>query len=287
MVKILDKDDSVRFVSESHQYFNKANEELKSVTRLIHSFEPKFDKDMISGIMARKMSEELKIPVNVAQKKILDEWEAKRLSAEKRGNWIHGNLEKYVLTGECEPELSGVAKQLHELIKDSYRYYPELLIHSMQHMVAGTSDLPIQRQKSKIPLIDIFDYKTNESNGIQFDSISRKKEEIKHYNRYMLPPFGHLENCNYSTYSLQLSIYALMMQITWGVNIGRLAILYIDLNLQMHVIPVPYMRFEAEKMLDYQLGLKPLPSIKTVANNLLTPSQCFEKVEVNSDDDEW
>jgi hypothetical protein len=287
MVKILDKDDSVRFVQDTHQYFNKANEELKSVTKVIHSFEQKFDRESISRVIAKKMSEELKISIEVAQKRILDEWEAKRLSAEKRGNWIHGNLEKYALTGGCEPELSGVAKQLHEIIKDSYRYYPELLIYSMQHMIAGTSDLPVQRQKSKTPLIDIYDYKTNEANGIQYDSISRKNNELKHYNRYMLPPFDYLEQCNYITYSLQLSIYALMMQITWGVKIGRLAILYIDLNLKMHIIPVSYMRLEAEKMLEYQLGLKPLPSIKAVANYSLTPNQCFEKVEVNTDDDEW
>jgi len=54
-----------------------------------------------------------------------------------------------------------------------------------------------------------------------------------------------------------------MAQITWGLLIGKLAILYIDNDLKLHQYPVPYMKQEAKILLEHNLELKPLPDIES------------------------
>jgi len=250
---IFNKDDSVYFKEDTHQYFTKFGEELASTTRVIGKVKMHFDRQGISLAMAKGDKSE--------QKKILAQWDEKRDSSIDRGNWIHDNLEKYLLTGEIDPKLNDVVTQLNPIFKEGYRYYPEALIHSMEYMVSGMSDLVVQRQRSKDTVFDFYDYKTNESKGIEYDSVSRKKIPYKHYNRFLLPPLDHLEDCNFNHYALQLSVYAFMSQITWGIKIGRMAILFVDNHLKLHKIPVPYMKYEAQALLEHHKSLKPLPEM--------------------------
>jgi len=253
VIEIFNNDPSVRFERKKHQYFNQANKELKSVSRVIGGVKTPFDAQKISSLMARGDQKK--------QQQILAEWEQAKNSSIVRGNWIHDNLESYLLTGEYDQKLKDVVTQLQPIFKGGYKYYTEALIHSMKHMVAGQSDLVVQRQRNDQPVFDFYDYKTNEAKGIEFDSINRKKVPVKHYNRYMLPPFDHLEDCNYIHYSLQLSIYAFMSQLTWGCRIGKLAILYIDNDLKLNIYPIPYMKLEAELLLEHSATLKQLPEM--------------------------
>lgn len=269
MNRILNQDRFIQFVEDTHQYFDPNGNEYKSVTRVIGSFHEKFDRDNISLAMAKNLAKENNTSIDFERNKLLQEWEDKRKSAEDRGNWIHSNLENYILTGKCDPKLDNVVFQLKELYNYAYRYFPELIIYSSEHRIAGMSDLVVQRQKTikNYPIIDFFDYKTNESNGIQFNTIREKNNKLTHYNRFMFSPVEHLEDCNYNHYALQLSIYAYMAEITWRIIVGRLAILFIDLELNLHIYPVPYMRYEAKAILDNYKSLKPLPQPKVDLKN--------------------
>lgn len=250
---IFDKDDMVDFREETHQYFTKFGDELESTTRVIGKAKTPFDRDGISLRMARGNK--------AKQVEILAEWDMKKDSSIVRGNWIHNNLEDYLVKGTYDPKLQKVVEQLQPTFKEGYRFYPEALIYSIDHKMAGQSDLVIQRQRNQDPVFDFYDYKTNEAKGIEFDSISRKKSPIQHYNRFMLDPLCHMEDCNFNHYALQLSIYAYMAQLTWNIRIGKLTILFIDNNLELHKIPVPYMRYEAIALMKYNDELKPLPKI--------------------------
>lgn len=296
--EIFSRDSTVKFVEDTHQYFTKDGKELKSVTRLIKSISAPFDKEKISGYMAKSIVSKTGVSLESAKASLLQEWEIKRKSAEVRGNWIHDNLESYLLTGKYDLKLNTVIEQLQPLFKNNYRFYTEALIYSLAYGVAGQSDLVVQRNKGIQSVFDIFDYKTNESKGIQFDSISRKDGEIKHYNRYMLPPFDHIEDCNYYQYALQLSLYAYMCQETWNLKIGRLAILFVDNDLQLHIYPVPYMMYEAEMLLVCNATLKPLPPIKnkfihkTMEDGMkvsVMPNPLLDSypTKENDDNDDW
>ncbi len=258
-MQIFNNDDTILFDPDKHRYTTRFGKKLTSVTRVIKKVIMPFDRLGISLNMAKQLSYKEGISVKEAQKRILDEWEAKRVSAENRGNFIHDNLEKYLLTGECDITLNEVVAQLQTIFKDGHRYYTEARTYVLSYMVAGTGDLVVQRQRGNQSVFDFYDYKTNEAKGIQFDSINRKKVPMKHYNKFLMTPLNHLEDCNYNQYALQLSLYALMAQLTWGLNIGKLAILYIDNNLDLHEYPVPYMKLEARVLLEHNQTLKPLP----------------------------
>jgi len=249
-MQIFNNDDTVRFDPDKHSYTKRiGGEKLTSATRIIQKVITPFDRYGISLNMAKAKAFTEGGSIKEAQDKILDEWNAKLISATKRGNWIHDNLEKYQLGGECDPKMGDAIEQLQPIFESGYRYYTEARTYSLAHMAAGTGDLIVQRQRRFSSLFDFYDYKTNEAKGIQFDSINRKKSPVKHYNRFLMAPLDYLEDCNYNHSALQLSIYAFMAQITWGLKIGKLAILYIDNDLKLHQYPVPYMKQEVKILL--------------------------------------
>jgi hypothetical protein len=274
---LFNEDGHVRFEEVEHKYFvGNTSHELKSVSNTLDIIKPPFDRQGISKRMAEAEARKSGGNVGNIQARILSEWDAKKDSAIDRGNWIHNALEDYAKFGTIEPKLQNIVDQLQFIFKDNYRVFPEALIYNLFYGTSGQSDLVTQRQRTDSSVFDFWDYKTNESKGIYYDSIKRLDDlTIKtHYNQFYQAPFDHLEYCNYIHYSLQLSIYAYMAQATWGIKVGRLCILFIDNNLKLHKIPVPYMKLEAKALLDLKLSLKPLPKID-------------EAKVVETNDDDW
>ena len=250
----------IEFRKETHQYFDPDDREYGSVTRLLNIIEPPFDAKGISLAMAKKSQKEGdQRQIEVIQAEILGDWEKKRISSEDRGNWIHSELENYHKFGRVDYKLENVAKQIRPLYEQYWKVLSEVIVFDIESKIAGQVDKVVRRQKSATSIHDFYDYKTNEAKGIEFDSVGRKTDDWKHYNRYFLPPLDHLEACNYNRYSLQLSLYARLAEKTYGTKIGRLAIIYIDNDLQVHTYPVPYLRFEADALLEASRKLKPLP----------------------------
>ena len=266
-MQIFNNDDTILFDPDKHRYTTRLGKELTSVTRVIKKIIIPFDRDGISYNMAKQLAYKEGIGVKEAQKRILDQWDSKLISATNRGNFIHDNLEKYLLTGECDSKLDKAVTQLQSVFKNGHRYYTEARTYSLAYMTAGTGDLIVQRQRGEQSIYDFYDYKTNEARGIQFDSINRKKTPVKHYNKFLMSPLNYLEDCNYNHYALQLSLYAFMAQLTWGLNIGKLAILYINNELELNQYPVPYMKMEVKALLEHNQVLKPLPQINNNEND--------------------
>jgi len=242
----------ITFKEDTHQYFDPGGNEFTSVSRVISSVTPQFDREGISMAIAQKKAKEEGIDIERAQNIILQDWDHKKNSAIDRGNWIHDNIEAYLTIANCEDVLVPVAKRIANFAAGYYKYFPEALIYHSAYSVAGQSDLVLQRTKDKKGLVDFFDYKTNESKGIYFDSVKRKDGKIvKHYNQFLNAPLDHMEHCNYNTYSLQLSMYAYMAAETFNIQVGRLGIIFIDNNLDIRVYPVPYLKLEVIALLEY------------------------------------
>jgi hypothetical protein len=251
-----------------HAYTNQAGIVYKSVSRLIDSIQIPFDDHKMAGIMADYAAEKDGISVVEARKIILDDWKERKDSSIKRGDFVHDAFERFLMKGTFEPEMKKPLAYLSEMLKEYYRYYPEQIVYSHDHQVAGRTDLIMQRQKSKNPVFDLMDYKSNEAKGIVFDSVNRKNAQIKHYNKYFLPPFDHLEDCNYIRYSFQLSIYAFLAMSRLGIRIGKLGILFVDNDFEPHYYPVPFMYHEAKILCELNMTRKELPSI----DNTLSPT---------------
>jgi hypothetical protein len=244
---------------DTHQYFNLKQEEYKSVSRALKGIQVPFNSGQMSAIMAKKIAFETGISEKQAQQELLAEWESKKDGSIDKGNYVHDSLERYAIKGTCDDEMKEATEFLLKILKEHYRYFPETIIHSHTYKMAGRTDLALMRQKSKVPILDFIDYKSNIEKGIQFDSINRKTDPLRHYNRFLLPPFDYLEDCNYNTYSLQLSIYAFMAMERLHVKIGRLGILFIDNDFKPSLIPVPFMYQEAKAICEMNIQLKALP----------------------------
>jgi len=242
----------ISFKEDTHQYFDPDGNEYSSVSKVNTSVTPAFDRNGISMIMAGIKAKADGMTVQRAQQIILQDWDHKRDSAIARGNWIHDNLEQYLLSGKCDDKLIHVGKRMASFVSPYYKYFSEALIYIEQYNVAGQADLVVQRQKNKNGVFDFYDFKTNESKGIYYDSIKREANGKikKHYNRFLYSPVEHLEHSNYNIYSLQLSLYAFMASVTFNIKVGQLAILFIDENLNIRRLPVAYLKYEVMALLD-------------------------------------
>jgi hypothetical protein len=276
--------DEIRFNPATHQYFNKENVEYTSVTRLLKGLQIPFDREGMSTRMAQSIAADTGIPFEQAKRELLSEWEEKKNSSIVKGDYVHDGLEKYTLTGEVVEAMEKPVAFLQNLLKEYYRFYPEVILHSHKYKIAGRSDLVLQRQKNKSPVFDITDYKTNESKGICFDSISRK-DGVKHFNKFLLPPFDYLEDCNYVIYSLQLSIYAFMIMERYGHRIGKLSLIYFDNQFNPFPIPVPFMYQEAKMICEGNIEKKKLPEIRE--SEYINVTGVRNSFNVNKFKDDW
>lgn len=300
MVADMFMQDEITFNEKTHQYFNKDGVEYASVSRCLKNLQVPFDREGMSRRIAQSISADTGVTVEQAQKELLAEWDDKKDSSINKGNYVHDGLEDYAKTGKVWELLEVPVAYMQAIFKQYYRFYPEVLLYSHKYKVAGRTDLILQRQKSRIPVYDITDYKSNESKGIVFDSIGRKEAELKHYNRYLLPPLDYIEACNYVIYALQLSVYAFLLLDRGNCKIGKLAIIFFDNEFKPTYIPVPFMYHEAKIICEHNLILKPLPtvsgsvdlkSLDPIRQEMerrkypMRPEECFKKDELTIKDD--
>lgn len=263
-LKELMSDNSIIFDEEKGRY-TLGGDILDGITRTISKVKEPFDVDKISYRVARSQlgwktakDEDIK----ELQEKIKEEWDTKKVLAGEWGGAIHKAIEEYFNTGMIKKlelpqrdeinltvqHLEQLCRHLNEKLRfeDYYFRGNEVKIFSRVYKLVGIVDKVCQRQNSDKSLCDIYDYKTN-LNGISFDSISYKKEKPKHYNRMLLDPLSHLEDCTYNYDALQLSAYAYIME-EMGLRIGKLMIVQIDDNLKADIYPVPYMKYEIQEL---------------------------------------
>lgn len=242
----------------SHRYYSSDGDEYISVSKSLHHIEEPFNKELISYASAKKQLKiELKTEktgiqpsedqIKMRQQILLAQWADKNKRSTDHGTLIHNTIENYLKSGgvSCgNEELDGMARSVYETYLKEYKtFYAEEVLYSAHFNLAGTSDFLGVRKGGKKPVIDIVDYKTNASKGIQFRS---------EYGKFLLEPVSHLEHCNYIHYCLQQSIYGRMLE-DHGYTVGQIRLIYIPPETPaMHFpIPVPYMKKEAEAILLY------------------------------------
>ncbi len=99
-----------------------------------------------------------------------------------------------------------------------YVIYSEIGAFLMDYLISGTIDIFCYRPTDFV----ILDWKTNRD-GLKFEAGYYKKDKSTvpnqltndwvHKKEMMLPPLGHLENCNGEHYTMQLSLYAIMAEL--------------------------------------------------------------------------
>ena len=252
------------FQEEGHKYTDTNGNRYLSVTTLIHdNYVPKFDKKY----WLHKKSRELGISEKSLEKQwqaITDEACArgtathngienaikdvsmfqnaiKYLTDIKSGRVvtvadIPNMFAKPLDVESCKKATGNKYSEIYRVFQYytdyGYTIYSEIGAYLIDYLISGTIDILCIRDTDFV----ILDWKTNR-NGLQFQSGYYKKDKTTKpaqlTNEYvlkderMLPPLNHLPNCNGSHYTMQLSMYAKMVELILGIPCTGLGLCHI------------------------------------------------------------
>lgn len=223
----------LKFDPSTHAYINPHTEEQYiSTTQLISKFKKPFDVEAISKRVALKEG--------VTQDEIKERWKKINTDSKTYGSKIHSVIEDYnsaKIVTEGYDNLINAYKRLNVITDDDTLLVEEKLYNHL-YKLAGTADIIRLEEKGGF---SIFDLKTN-----------KKFNLFNQYSEYLLHPLTHLTACEYTTYALQLSLYAFMYQGMTGRNVNQLGVIYYnkDDNEFMYY-PTPYLKADVAVMLEY------------------------------------
>jgi len=202
----------ISFIEKDHKYY-RGLDEYKSVSSIIDKYHRPFDE---TGEIIKRCAERKCITVE----ELSEQWDKKRDAASDLGTKVHELAERKMLSidmletynTEFEPYIVAIEKFKKSLSDRTYVISTESIIYSDKYKVAGQVDLLLINEYGKVMLLD---WKTN--------------KEIKHTSPYddtLINGLEHLPDCEYSRYSLQLSLYAKMLK-DLGVKIDQLELVHL------------------------------------------------------------
>lgn len=239
---------TISFNEELHRYTDEYNNVYTSVTTVIQNYYPKFNEDYWAGVKAKEY--------NISKEAVLKIWANGRDAACAKGTIEHKLLEDSVINSRVKPEgislfpkgfIKGQEKldvtllassplalkypkilfKLMEFIDAGYTVYVEKRVYWAEFLIAGTIDCLLVKNGK----FWILDWKTNKDelkfksgyykkiNGIKTNQWVDKKE-------YFFSPLDNLENCKGTIYTMQLSLYAYLLEL-WGLQCEGLIIYHI------------------------------------------------------------
>lgn len=223
----------LKFDPIAHTYINPYTEEAYiSTTQLLSKFKKPFDVERISKRVAEKEG--------VTQEEIKERWKKINSDSKTYGSKIHSVLEDYnsakIITEGYE-DLIKAYKALGVVAEDDTLLVEEKLFNHL-YKLAGTADIIRLEDRGGF---SVFDLKTN-----------KKFNLYNQYAEFLLSPLSHLTSCEYTTYALQLSLYAFMYQGMTGRNVNQLGVIYYNKeNNEFDYYPVPFMKSDVSLILDY------------------------------------
>ncbi len=177
---------------------------LVSVTTLLKSITPEFDKDGVSLKMAERSG--------VTQAEILRQWEEKGAKSRDKGTRLHQYIED-VMADKVDPILGRINDRLPEMnaFDDAWTKLRAELDAKMvkQEFVVGDEEFGVAGRVDN--LMSVLPYKAKSRRACVFDWKSGKLDIDNRFEK-LLPPFDAYDNCKLNIYSIQLSLYRLIME---------------------------------------------------------------------------
>jgi hypothetical protein len=252
----------VRFIEEGHSYLDKDNNKLISATTIIHALHEEFDKEST----AKKSSKNAKSKwYGMPPEDIITAWHNESERAASLGTWYHALREQnlYTLPNVVMPNIvDGVKHALSQKLENG-KIYPEFLCYLLSAGICGQIDYLEVRDNKVI----IRDYKTS------------KKIDMHGYTNWegitkmMLGPVAHLDDCEFSKYSIQLSLYMyIILRHNPMLEPGDMTIehvSFVQAGEDQHGYPV-YATNEFGDYIVKEIKEIPVPYLKTEVMNILT-----------------
>lgn len=208
MIEILEttKFDDITYIDENHSYWH-GDERLVSVTQYLSKYKQPFDTDRWSKHSAKKEG--------VSQQTIIERWDAKGKISLEKGTIVHNAAEMIIKEQDIDiqglPNEVQAAKTLWDNLKRKYNaktLKTEWVIGDTTAKVAGRIDALIQLEYDGRLITSLLDWKTG---TVKLDN---KYEKMK-------SPFNALEDCSLNHYSIQLSLYRLILERNLNIKLNH------------------------------------------------------------------
>lgn len=238
-----------------HIYIHReTGDKYSSVTQAISSIEKHFDTEGVAQAIANKSdSDPTKNPdyIGMSKDRLVNHWQEINDAANEFGTMVHEIVERYLLANHWYTPANDFEDKVIQAYRDlkvdeGQTVWPERIMFSEEYKLAGTADLVIDIDDE---YFDIGDWKTNRV----FNFYSPYKQQL-------LPPFSHLQDCQFTVYTIQLSTYARMYEEETGKKCRQIWVGYFDREaISFSKIQLMYMKHEAEMLMKlhrYNLELK-------------------------------
>lgn len=232
------RDAALQFVGWSHSY-SVNGMPLQSVTDFVEHCFPEFN----ANEMARRTA--ARTGRSVAD--VLADWECKGKESRDAGTEMHRKIESfYQLNSVQDDETFRLFRMFaNQIALNPYR--TEWPIYDTDTNLAGTVDF-VDFSNGKYT---IYDWKR--SDKIIFNGMPVMTSK---YAQKALSPIGHIEDCPYHHYALQLSLYKYILEKNYGIEITdlRLGIFHPTYH-KPYVLRIPYMKNEVETLMSLRASV--------------------------------
>lgn len=187
--------------SENHGY-KIGEQNLISATTLVSRIKPDFDKDGVSKRVAERDG--------ITQEEVLKQWDKKGEFGRDRGTRLHCYIEDLMVekidpitraVNDRIPAMDAFDKvweKMSSKLKAKLEYQ-ECVVGDAQYCVAGRVDAIFNLEIKSKRSLHIFDWKTG-------------KFRVDNQYEKLLPPFDDIDSCELNAYSIQLSLYRLIIE---------------------------------------------------------------------------
>ncbi len=232
-----ERDSLLSFDEAGHNYFVNGKQ-LKSVTTLVQESFPQFD--------ARYWAERKAPALNTTPERLMAQWEENAATARHRGTMMHARIEQYyhgdpapVMDDEVFPQFKEFTRR-HALTP----YRIEWRIFDEGYGIAGSLDF-LDKTDGKYT---IWDWKR--STKVVDPATGLPAEPGRWTGRCLTRNLEHVYDTAFYHYALQLSIYRLILEDNYGIDISGqfLGVFHPD-NPCHYVVEVPFLQSEARTLM--------------------------------------
>jgi ATP-dependent exoDNAse (exonuclease V) beta subunit len=226
---------TITFIEKGHKYIHEeSGDNLTSATTFIGQFFEKFDADKWSAYVAKRDG--------MTVQQVLDLWEEKRIFAGEFGTHVH-NYAESIIKGTKQPVATIKKHEVYFkgvdefMITEPHKFFDaEKVIGNPKWGIAGQVDGLSKTEKG----IFLVDWKTNKK--LDFNAYGDKRAT---------GPINHLQDCNYSKYTLQLSLYRLILEQVYGWEIAGQILVHLTNYGTYHTYNIEYLKDEIVMMLQH------------------------------------
>lgn len=226
--------DRITFYDNDHSYKIDGEPSAKvSVTGLVNTVKEKFDEEKWAGIKAKEMG------ITPEEMKLL--WKKNNQMATYQGSTLHNYIDNYY-QNKVKPYNRDLAKAiLGDVLHDMMYKNLKVLVKQFNNFYTDTSEyiLPIKNEfvvgdlgDTRIcGMLDMLAYNTLSESFEIFDFKTNKRFSVEsEFEKKLLPPVEHLDECEFNIYSLQLSLYKIFIQKYTDIKIDKLKIVWFSVN---------------------------------------------------------